>query len=73
MHMTWNGLCTKKISLCGKQCLSREGFLEDYYACVMAAFEEAGTCNMAGSASIKDFLKDMSKCGPTKDAPWMDA
>lgn len=57
-------LCTKTSLLCGKWCLSVEGFFGG--ACLMAAFEGAGEGNVTGSASIKDFSGGDSMRGATQ-------
>lgn len=55
-----DALCTKT-SLCVRSYVFLEGFFEGWFACVMAAFEGARMCNVAGSAFIRDFL--VGGCG----------
>lgn len=44
----------------------QRGFLEDYFACMMAAFGGAGSCNVPGGASIKAFLEGMVCVDPPR-------
>lgn len=51
----------KNVSLCGRWCLSVEGFFGG--ACLMAACKGAGEGDVTGSVFIKDFSGGDSACG----------